>query len=37
MSGSVLHNNHNHPFPNFRVIALCILYLKYGLVHITFP
>ena len=23
MSGSVLHKNHNHLLPNFRVIALC--------------
>ena len=46
MSGSVLHKNHNPPLPNFRVIdlclffilkviALCFLYLKYGLLYVA--
>ena len=30
MCGSVLHKNNSHPLLNFRVIALCFLYLKYG-------
>jgi len=34
MRGSILHKKHNPPLPNFLVIAVCFLYLTYGLVHI---
>ena len=40
MSGNVLHKNHNTPLPNFRVIALCFVYLECGLLyssHTPFP
>ena len=40
MCGNVLLKNLNPPLPNFRVIALCFVYLKYSLLyssHTPFP
>ena len=35
MSGNVLNKIHNSPLPNFRVIVLCLIIIKFCVKHIS--